>query len=411
MYAGLVISSALPVAALADLLVSAVNNNAGAWHQSRALLAAEEEAVSSFRRRLGLPTGAVGMTLPGGTFANLQGLVLARARAFPDGPPPLEARLYTSEAAHFSIERAARIIGLGRASIVAVPTTGRGAMDVDALAARVAADRAAGARPFAVAATLGTTGTGAIDPLPAIAELCRLEHLWLHVDACYGGAALLLDDSPREARALGRADSVAVDPHKWFFMPAVTALLFHRHPEVARRAFADAASYIPGRGDEEPWQMGIATSRRAAGLTLWLALRAHGWRPIAGAVARTVALTRRLEARLAAAGLRVLPGGALSIACARAEPPGLDPRALDRLQAEIAARVAATGRAWFATTRHGGLTWLRFNLMSFRTTERHVDELVDLVASAVCPEAGAPADPDDSPAPIPSPVALARRTI
>jgi aromatic-L-amino-acid/L-tryptophan decarboxylase len=375
-YMGLVNSSPLPAAALADLLVSALNNNAGASHQSHALLAAEQEVVRAFSERLRLPPS--GMALPGGTFANLQAIVLARTAAFGDGVPP-EARLYTSTSTHFSVARAARVAGLRRQQIRALPTTGRGILDPEALCAAIAADKRAGHHPFAVVATLGTTGTGALDPLARIAALCRAEALWLHVDACYGGASLLLDPPPEGAVGASEADSVAVDPHKWFFIPIVAALLLHRHPDVAALAFADDASYIPSASTAEPWQLGIPTSRRAMGFAIWMALRTHGWSTIRDAVARNIALSRRLEAELAEAGLRVLPGGELSVVCARLEPAGWSREATDRLQQDVAERACATGQAWFSTVRHADETWLRFNLVNFRTREPHVRAVVQLV--------------------------------
>jgi aromatic-L-amino-acid/L-tryptophan decarboxylase len=385
-YMGLVNSSTLPAAALGDLLVSALNNNAGAAHQSHALLAAEEEVVRAFSTRLGLPP--CGMTLPGGTFANLQGLVLARTAAFDDGAPA-EARLYTSTATHFSVARAARVAGLRRAQIRALPARGRGTLDPDGLRDAIAADRRAGLRPFAVVGTLGTTGTGAVDPLPEIAAICAEESLWFHVDACYGGASLLLESPPCGALGVSRADSVAIDPHKWFFMPIVAALLLHRHPDVAARAFADDASYIPVAREAEPWQLGIPTSRRAAGFPIWMSLRTHGFGAIREIVERNIVLTRQLEHRFEEAGARVLNGGELSVACVRLEPRGLTPADTDRLQQEVAARVCATGRAWFSTVQHDGLCWMRFNILNFRTRGEHVDAVVELVLQAAA-ELGAP---------------------
>ncbi|HZI09498.1 MAG TPA: pyridoxal-dependent decarboxylase [Myxococcus sp.] len=380
MYAGLVNSSPLAGAALADGLVSALNNNAGAFHQGPAVSACEEEVLRAFARLAGMPEDTEGMLLPGGTFANLQGLVLARDAAFPDVLPP-EARLYTSEASHFSVARAARIAGLGPRAIVALPTTGRGALDVHALRTRVREDRAAGARPFAVVATLGTTGTGAIDPIAEVAALCREERLWLHVDACYGGAALLVPELAGRLRdAVARADSLAVDAHKWFFIPLTAGLLLTPHRETARAMFDVAASFIPDGDRVDAWRRGMPTSRRATGLTVWMGLRAHGWGAVREAVERNIRLTRELEAGLARRGFEVLGGGELSIACARRVPPGWAEEAVDRLQESLAREVTASGASWFTTVRLHGRVWLRFNLVNLYVQAHHVARLVDLVA-------------------------------
>ena len=382
LYLGLVNSSPLPGAALADLLISSLNNNGGAFHQSPAITTCEEELVRAFARLFGM-SDADGMFLPGGSFATLQAIVLARVKTT-GGPAQSGLRLYTSEAAHFSVTRAAAVAGIAAEDVVSMPVSGRGVMDVNALAERLRCDRDQGKRPFAVVATAGTTGTGAIDPLAEIASLCRDERIWLHVDACYGGAAMLLE--PMRARFAGieQADSIAIDPHKWFFIPVTAALLLTAHADVARRAFTTAGgSYIPTDGEPDAWQRGIPTTRRSSALAVWMALRAHGWRTIRAAVKSNIELTRLLEALLVERGFRVLDGGELSIACARWEPRDQREDAIDRLQAAIARDVVSSGKAWFSTTRHTGRTWLRFNMVNLYTREHHVRRLADLLTTSV----------------------------
>jgi glutamate/tyrosine decarboxylase-like PLP-dependent enzyme len=379
LYMGLVNSSPLPGAALADLLISALNNNGGTFHQSPAMTACEEEVVRLFLDLFGFPAGSDGMILPGGSFANLQAMVLARSPAFPDGELR-RPRVYTSEAAHFSVARAAYVAGIPPAGIVALPTRGRGEMIPETLAERIRQDRREGATPVAVIATAGTTGTGAIDPLSDIADVCSQEQVWLHVDACYGGAAILSEALRPRLRGIERADSIAVDPHKWFFIPVTAALLLTREREEARRAFAtQTGSYIPGDGELDAWQRGMPTTRRSSGLAVWMGLRAHGLAAIREAVERDVALMRLLEARLAAHGFRILEGGELSICCARFEPAGCGDAEIDALQARITAEVVASGAAWFSTVVHAGRTWLRFNLVNLHTREEHVERLADHV--------------------------------
>ena len=379
LYLGLVNSSPLPGAALADLLISALNNNGGAFHQSPAMTACEEEVVRLFLHLFGFPAGSDGMILPGGTFANLQAMVLARSRAFPDGELR-RPRVYTSEAAHFSVARAAYVAGIPEAGVVAVPTRGRGEMIPEAVAERIRQDRRQGAIPVAVIATAGTTGTGAIDPLSELADLCSQERVWFHVDACYGGAAILSEALRPRLVGIERADSIAVDPHKWFFIPVTAALLLTRERGEARQAFAtQAGSYIPGDGGLDAWQRGMPTTRRSSGLAVWMGLRAHGLAVIREAVERDIALMRLLETRLAGHGFRILEGGELSICCARFEPAGRSDAELDALQACITSEIVASGTAWFSTVRHAGRTWLRFNLVNLHTREEHIERLADLV--------------------------------
>jgi aromatic-L-amino-acid decarboxylase len=375
-------SSPLPAAALADLFISTLNNNGGAFHQSPAITSCEAEVVRLFLELFGYPPSGDGMILPGGTFATLQALVLARSRAFPDGVLS-EPRVYTSDAAHFSVARSAFIAGIPKSGVVAIPTRGRGEMIPERLAEHIQQDRRAGAKPVAVAATAGTTGTGAIDPLGAIADVCRDEGVWLHVDACYGGAAILSASLRPRFAGIERADSIAVDPHKWFFIPITAALLLTREREDAPRAFATKhGSYIPGDEVVDAWQRGMPTSRRSSGLAVWMGLRAHGLGVIREAVERDIRLMRLLDSALAARGFRVLEGGELSVCCARFEPTGLNKAALDELQIRITADIVASGAAWFSTVLHAGQTWMRFNLVNLHTREEHIHRLAEIVERA-----------------------------
>jgi glutamate/tyrosine decarboxylase-like PLP-dependent enzyme len=386
LYLGLVNSSPLPGAALADLLISSLNNNGGAFHQSPAMTTCEEELVREFSRLFAI-SEADGMFLPGGTFATLQAIVLARVKTT-GGPAQPGLTLYTSEAAHFSVARTAMVSGIAAEDVVSIPVLGRGSMDASTLAERIRRDRRNGKQPFAVVATAGTTGTGAIDPLLEIAAICREEQIWFHVDACYGGAAMLLEPMKGRFAGIEQADSIAIDPHKWFFIPVTAALLLTRHPDIAQKAFATTAgSYIPTDGEPDAWQRGIPTTRRSSALAVWMALRAHGWNTIRTAVKSNIELTRMLERLLAERGFRVLEGGELSIACARWEPRNGTDEPTDGIQNRIARDVVSSGKAWFSTTRHAGRAWLRFNMVNLYTREHHIRQLVDsltLTAERCC---------------------------
>jgi aromatic-L-amino-acid/L-tryptophan decarboxylase len=377
LYFGLVNSSPLPGAALADHLISALNNNDGGVPQ--AALACEEEVIRAFKELYELPDSWNGLILPGGAFTTLQGLLLARASAFPEieaeGFHSLRGipRIYASEATHFTVARAAKEIGVGERNVVCVPGVGRGSIDEESLEEHIRADRRKGNLPFAVVATIGTTGTGAVDPVRAIGEICQKEKLWLHVDACYGGAARLVPELRYLFEGIERADSISIDAHKWFFVPISAGLLLTCHRDLECRIFGlSSGSYIPSHSVIHPLWRGIACSRRASGLGIWMALRAHGWNTIRRAVETNIHLIRELEHGLARNGFEILPGGQLSIACARWE-------GTDELQTRIASEIAASGDAWFATVRFGGKTWLRFNLLNLTTGQAHIQFLVERV--------------------------------
>ncbi len=377
LYLGLVNSSPLPGAALADHLISALNNNDGGVPQ--AARACEQEVIRAFKALYELPDSWNGLILPGGAFTTLQGLLLARASAFPgietDGFHSLQGipRIYTSEAAHFTVARAAKEIGVGELNVVCVPCLGRGSIDAQALEEHIRADRRQGNLPFAVVATIGTTGTGAVDPVRRIGEFCQKEKLWLHIDACYGGAARLVPELRPLFEGIELADSISIDAHKWFFVPISAGLLLTRHRDLECRIFGlSSGSYIPSNPVIYPLWRGIASSRRASGLGIWMALRAHGWSTIRRAVETNIQLIRAIEDGLGRNGFEVLPGGQLSVACARWQ-------GTDELQTRIASEIAASGDAWFATVRFGGKTWLRFNLLNLYTKQDHIRFLIERV--------------------------------
>ncbi len=194
---------------------------------------------------------------------------------------------------------------------------------------------------------------------------------------------MLLDELRPRCRGIERADSITVDPHKWFFVPIAASILLTRDAELEAETFApDDVPYIPGLEDSaevDSLLRGIPTSRRASALAIWMGLRAHGWGTVRAAVRRNVELTRLLERLLQDAGFTIMPGGELSAACARWQAEGTDAADLDRLQEKIAADVVASGKAWFATFRYRDRTWLRFNMLNLYTREHHIRLLVELV--------------------------------
>lgn len=191
---------------------------------------------------------------------------------------------------------------------------------------------------------------------------------------------MLLESMKARFAGIDQADSIAIDPHKWFFIPVTAALLLTRHRDLAHRTFATSAgSYIPTDGEVDAWQRGIPTTRRSSGLAVWMALRAHGWQTIRATVQNNIDLTRMLESLLGERGFRVLEDGELSIACARWEPPDHSPEDLDHLQTAITREVVASGKAWFSTTRHENRTWLRFNMVNLHTRQHHIQALAEML--------------------------------
>src|SRR5882672_11307566 len=238
---GYVAPPALASGAVADWLASGINQNLTAFRSSPGAALLELQVTGWIREMIGLPRGASGLLVSGGSIANLAGLAAAREAAVPydlarrglRGGPGRPLTLYASEEAHHAIQKAAAVLGIGRDFVRLVPTDRRLRLDVAALGDAIRRDRRARLRPFAVVASAGTVTTGAVDPLRAIWRLCRREKLWLHVDACYGGFAVLAPSARPLLRGLSLADSIALDPHKWLYAPVDAGCVLYRDPRPA----------------------------------------------------------------------------------------------------------------------------------------------------------------------------------
>lgn len=328
-----------------------------------------------------------GLFTSGGAESNLTALLLARAQAFPElarrGARALaeEPAMYTSTEAHPTVARAAQIAGLGAEAIRTIPVDARGRLKPDALRLALARDRAAAARPFLIVATAGTTATGAIDPLPRVADLAAEHGCWLHVDAAFGGLAALVPELRGALEGVARADSITFDPHKATAMPLGTGMLLVRHPGALERSFHARAGYMPRDGARDPYARGVPWSRRFAGLGLFLTLATAGWDGLAAALRRQVALAERLRRGLRAEGFRVLDDGPLPVVCFvdAARAGGDRARHLDGLARAVLAR----GAGWLSLTRlPGGGRALRACVDNHRTDEGDVDRLVGALAEA-----------------------------
>jgi glutamate/tyrosine decarboxylase-like PLP-dependent enzyme len=394
-YFGLFNPSVIPVAALCDLAVSMLNQNTGSFQQSPVITAIEDRVIRWLVELLGFPLDvAGGHFTSGGTAANLTALKLARDRAASgvreDGATVLagRGRVYASDQCHFSIERAVDVLGLGRSALVRIPSDENHRLPAPLLTARIRADRERGLLPVAIVATAGTTPSASIDPLGAIADVAAAERIFLHVDAAYGGAAIL---SARLRPLLGgieRADTVTIDPHKWMFLPSELGCVLVRDRRWLRASFGEQPTYLKDSADRRDvlpdyYREGLQGSRRGKAFTLWGTLLVHGVDALAQANERAVELAHYLAERV-----RRLPGFIvcnepdLGLVCFRYAPPGTSPEEQDLLNGLIQRRVEAAGEAWFATTVLGGRKVLRVNIGSFRTTEADLERTLRAVVAA-----------------------------
>lgn len=380
-YMGHQVCPPLPDSAIADLLISFTNNSTAVWEMSPIGTVIEKEIVRWLANLAGYPETSEGTAVSGGSAANLTGLMAARARWNADAPSAGKRPVViTSRDAHYSTARAAAIMGIPATDVLKVPTDDEHRMDVGGLEEMLAAVEARDdAGVLAIVATAGSTATGAFDRLDEIALLRDRFRTWLHVDAAHGASVLLSKPLSRLVRGLERADSFSWDPHKMMWMPLSLGTILVRDGIWLRRAFEADAPYLfnpsPG-GTANLGEMTIQCSKRADAIKLWLLLRSRGTAPIVEALERVTSLTRYLHDRLAASDdFEPVHEPDLNILCFRRK--GFD----DEQTAELRERLIRSGRAWITTTVLRGERVLRVTMMNPRTTERHIDDMLDALRS------------------------------
>jgi glutamate/tyrosine decarboxylase-like PLP-dependent enzyme len=377
------------VSVLGDLLCGGTNFFSGVWLEASGPTEVELVVLDWFKAFLGYPAEAGGILTSGGSEATLTALVVARDRlAFADRP---RAVLYVGDQRHWSVDRSARVIGLHPEQVRPVPADADFRLIPDALAEMVRQDRAAGRLPWTVVATAGTTNTGTVDPLADVAAVCRAEGLWLHVDAAYGWSAALTAEGKAALAGIEQADSVTLDPHKWFAQTFETGCLLVRRPGLLTRTFANRPEYMqdvePAEDEVNFADRGLALTRRFRALRLWLSVKVLGvgwFRALVEHCCRLAGLAEDLLHRSPA--FEVLSPRRLSIICFRYVPAGFRERGgaeeeLDRLNLALAAELRATGRAFLSSTRLRGRVALRFCFVNWRTTAADVEEVVGLLTS------------------------------
>jgi aromatic-L-amino-acid decarboxylase len=395
-YFGLMNPTPLPIAVFAEAMAAALNQNVGAWHHSPAATGVERIVIRWLCDLAGYPAGAFGSLTPGGSLANTTGLKIALAARLPEtttrGLWGLAKRpvLYASAEAHFSIAKSANILGLGGADgLRMVPVDRHSRLDVAALRRMVAEDRAAGLEPFCVVGIAGVTSNGVIDPLDAIADAARDLGLWYHVDAAYAAGGLMSDALRPRFRGIERADSITMDPHKWWFMPYPCGAILTRDGDAGRRAFWSDAVYIPQTDDAIEFRdHGLAGSRPFSALKLWMAMKLVGRRAYGRMAEEQVRLTEQFVAELTSDGQweAVTPVDT-AIAAVRwtGKLPGAELRSgpeVDRAQDEIVRRVLASRRHWISPTTTVGRRAIRVMVISYLTRWEHLQELIGALRKA-----------------------------
>jgi aromatic-L-amino-acid decarboxylase len=391
-YFGLMNPAPAYMAVLAEALVAALNPQLATMARSHLASRIEAETLGWIAQRLGWkhPASCGGSFTSGGNEANFSALALALTHRFPgwieEGLIGLAVQpvFYASAEAHHSIEKSLGLLGVGRKSLRRIPANARAEMDTAALAAQIEADRAAGYLPLCVIATAGTTSSGAIDPLPALADLCaRHNNLWLHVDAAYAGALAFTDAHRHRLAAMERADSITLDPHKWLAMPFAAGVMLTRHPALLEQTFGIDTAYLPKSSHgplPDNFRISAQWSRRMNSLKLWLTLRVHGRLAYEQMIDNQLTLAAALEQKILDTGSFVLAvPRALTILNLRARLASdlhLDEASTAHLHREIVRRITEDGTHWLSTTRVRGQSVLRLMIISYMTGQEQVDALV-----------------------------------
>ena len=376
-YFGLFNPSVTTASVVADTLVATHNPQLATWRTSPAANEIERHTLAWLARKFGLPPDASATFTTGGAEANLSAVIVALTRAFPeygrDGLRSLPAPpvIYVTREAHDSFNKIAHVTGIGRSALRTVATDGSFRMDVGDLARQVAEDRQRGLAPLMVVATAGTTAAGAIDPLTEIAQVCSSERVWLHVDAAWGGAAILSPRLRGHLAGIDAADSITCDAHKWFSVSMGSGMFFCRHADAVRAAFRAQTSYMPPQtagAVDDPYTMSIQWSRRFIGLKLFVTLAERGEVGYVEMIEHQARMGDLLRESLERTGWRIVNDTPLPLVCFTRD--GLVPAAF--LESLHARQIA-----WMSEVRlagHGPV--LRACITSFRTSRADIEWVI-----------------------------------
>ena len=391
------------IAAFADLLASTLNANLTAWRSAPAAVELERLTINWIKEILGYDAKAAGLFVSGGSMANMAALAAARQSKAPSdlagkGAQSLPQMMcvYCSAETHYSVDKAAALLGIGRDNVRKIAVDENFKIRIDELVAKISEDLEAGHLPFCVVANAGTVMTGAFDPLARVAEVARRFNLWLHIDAAYGGFATLAQSARPLFAGINEADSVALDPHKWLYLPVDCGCVLYRNAETARATFAHEAEYTRVLNQEADeafafWDYGPELSRRFRALKVWMMLKGVGLRALAQAIEKDLACARHFERLVKTSeDFEMLAPVELSIFCFRYVPPKLQralanadeaersriEKQLDALNERLLTELQRDGSSYLSNARIGGRFSLRGCVMNYRTTLRDMEILL-----------------------------------
>jgi glutamate/tyrosine decarboxylase-like PLP-dependent enzyme len=391
-YFGLMNPTPTYMAVLAEMLVSALNPQLASLARSQLASKIEKETVRWIGERVGWRRPFEGTLTSGGNEANFTAIALALASYFPgsvdDGIASTGMRpvLYTSSEAHHSLDKSTGLLGLGRKALRRIAVTPSAQLDPAKLEAQIRQDKASGFTPFCVVATAGTTNSGAIDDLLALAEICKRHDSWLHVDGAYGGAAIFSDRHRDLVHGIEQADSVTIDPHKWMAMPFAVGVILTSHPETLQQAFAVSTPYMPKANASallDNFKVSTQWSRRMNSLKLWLTLRVHGRQAYEELIHRQLELARGFaEWVQSSAHFELATPQVLPIVNFRIKLPAAPEDRVRAANDAVVEEVTRDGRRWISSTFVNGRSVIRMMVISYLTEERHLEDLKKVLVAA-----------------------------
>jgi aromatic-L-amino-acid decarboxylase len=373
-------------AAVADFISAATNRYTGVWMAAPALVQLEANVLDWLRGWMSFPAATRGLLTTGGSMAAFNAILCARERHL--GRDVRPGVLYATAHVHHSVEKAAKLAGVFEDRVRHVPVDSNFRMRVDALVEAVRADRAAGLKPFMVVSSAGTTNTGAVDPLDAIADACAAEGLWHHLDGAYGAFFHMCKELRPLLAGLPRADSLTLDPHKGLFLPYGTGALLVRDGSALRAVHGMSAGYLPGTPDPDafydPSQYGPELSRGFPGLRIWMCLKVFGAARFRAALAEKRALAVQAAQRMAALpGVVMAAPPQLSLFAFYVTCPGASLEEENRATVDLLERVTRRGRVMLTGCTVDGRFLGRVCVLSFRTRQAQIDACVEDIAAEI----------------------------
>jgi glutamate/tyrosine decarboxylase-like PLP-dependent enzyme len=387
---GYVASPGNPVSATADLLASTLNSNVTSWRSGPATAKVEQVVIRWMKQIFGFPASSLGLLVSGGSIAHLSALAAARARAEPESrrtgmrPTKRALRIYISEEGHFSIAKAAAILGIGTDNVQAIPAGDDYRIDVGALEDHINDDLRAGHKPMCIVGNAGAVATGAVDPLDELARIAQRYSIWFHVDGAYGGFAALAPSARPLFAGIEQADSLAIDPHKWLYSSTGCGLVIYRDPAAASAAFSEDAEYTRTVGYEADeafafWDYGPELSRPFRALSVWMLLKYAGSDAIGAAIESNIRCAKYFETLIHKSGdFEMLAPVPLSIFCFRSTR-GED---LNAANERLLTAIQRGGKSYVSNAKLKGRFALRGCVLNYRTTEADMDRLLEDVRSA-----------------------------